>query len=597
MPKEKKYDHTELLEYVRSRITQWEDETAFVTDKVAFNMRNLIRQLRKNYWGVFDAPIDPTTGRKKTWVPLTESIVEAVVKNIDLDTKDINIRAKRPDSVGISSLVRTIVKNKLDKLNFGEMLDITERSLAIDGTVVWKTFEGFDEKSKQKSVKVNRVDLLNCYIDPTAESIQKTEVFIERAVMDKQELMSYDAWNNKQLVKEFDNVHKTERDLNYTTTSTGQSVEVFEAWGLLPIGKDGEMVEGHAVIANIMNDPVVMLVEKNEKGLKPYEECWYRRMPGRWYGRGIAEMVMMLQLWVNTIVNIRINRARVSQLGIFKVKKGAGVTPQMLSRLASNGAITVNSMDDIEQFVMQEASQASYNDEQVVQSWSERVTHAFEVVTGEALPSSTPATNAIIQNQNAQSSFTMIKEGLGMFLQRWLEDHALPIIAKTIKKGDIVRMTGDNYELQKMDERIANNLLFKKLEQLQAEGKFFDEQQVQQEKNRILDKLKKSGEDRFIKLLREVDFSEFDVEVYVTNEEVDKNVLVQNLFTALQLAPEHKDAVMEQIFDLMGLDVNQLKGKEQIQVQPQQQLQAVTPQVPNQNPQEIIQAANQPVNG
>ncbi len=42
----------------------WEDATAFVTDRVAFQMRNLIRNLRKNYWGIFDNPIDPTPAAK-----------------------------------------------------------------------------------------------------------------------------------------------------------------------------------------------------------------------------------------------------------------------------------------------------------------------------------------------------------------------------------------------------------------------------------------------------------------------------------------------------------------------------------------------------
>lgn len=60
---------------IRKEKTQWETATAYVTDKVAFQMRNLIRQLRKNYWGIFDNPIDPQSGREKIWMPLTESLV------------------------------------------------------------------------------------------------------------------------------------------------------------------------------------------------------------------------------------------------------------------------------------------------------------------------------------------------------------------------------------------------------------------------------------------------------------------------------------------------------------------------------------------
>jgi len=53
------------LSLVSNEKVGWETATAFVTEKVAFNMRNLIRQLRRNYWGVFEQPVDPQTGRKK----------------------------------------------------------------------------------------------------------------------------------------------------------------------------------------------------------------------------------------------------------------------------------------------------------------------------------------------------------------------------------------------------------------------------------------------------------------------------------------------------------------------------------------------------
>src|SRR6185503_15191188 len=84
----------EAINIVRQERQRWETATAFITEKIAFKMRSLIRILRKNYWGVFDQPIDPTTNLEKVWYPLTFINTEAVVKNIDLDTKDITFRSK-----------------------------------------------------------------------------------------------------------------------------------------------------------------------------------------------------------------------------------------------------------------------------------------------------------------------------------------------------------------------------------------------------------------------------------------------------------------------------------------------------------------------
>src|SRR3990167_6259354 len=88
----------------RDEVSAWEDAQVFITERVSFLMRNVIRQARRNYYGVFETPVDPVTGRKKIYVPLTQSVVEAVVKNIDLDTKDVNLRAKKPAAIALTSI-------------------------------------------------------------------------------------------------------------------------------------------------------------------------------------------------------------------------------------------------------------------------------------------------------------------------------------------------------------------------------------------------------------------------------------------------------------------------------------------------------------
>ena len=43
---------------IKTEKNSWENGTVYVTDRVAFNMRSLIKQLRKNYWGIFTTPLD-----------------------------------------------------------------------------------------------------------------------------------------------------------------------------------------------------------------------------------------------------------------------------------------------------------------------------------------------------------------------------------------------------------------------------------------------------------------------------------------------------------------------------------------------------------
>jgi len=580
----------EAIGLIKSEKTQWETGTAFVTEKVAFQMRNLIRQLRKNYWGIFDEPIDPTTGRKKIWVPLTESLVESVVKNIDLDTKDISFRAKRPEAIGLTGLVRNVVKNELDYIHFGEALDELERTLAVDGTAVWKTIEYTDEVRKKKCIKILPVDLLNFYIDPTAHSIQEAEAVIERAVITEDEARGMDGWINTDQIVGTTNLDRRdgEANLSFQTTGDTRLVEVFERWGKMPkrlkTGKkeDNGYIDGHIVASATNGTWTVHLIEENTKKLKPYEEAWYTRVPGRWYGKGVAEKVMMMQLYINTIVNIRIIRAYVSQLGIFKIRSGSGVTPQSLSKLSANGAITVQSMQDIEQLVMQEASAASYKDEENALSWSRQVTSAFEAITGESLPSSTTATIGAIQNRNATSQFVLIKEGIGMFLERWVTRHAMPVILKALKRETVVRYYPESLEVY--DAQLVHQIAYTQIDAINTAGRFVNPIQAQQEIQRAIAQLQASGDQRFVKVLDAMEIMDYDVDVQITNEDFDKGVLMQNLISALQAAPEYKKPILDELFDLMGIGPFTAPALPPMTTPP--------PTVGQQNPTEVMTQAN-----
>ena len=306
---------------------------------------------------------------------------------------------------------------------------------------------------------------------------------------------------------------------------------------------------------------------------------------------------MPLQLYANEVLNIRRNRNYVTQLGLFKVRKGSGITPQQLRRLPSNGAVVVSSMDDLEQFVINDIPQSSYNDEKVIQDVAQRVTSAFDVIVGDALPSSTPATNAAIQNTNAKSMFVMIREELGMFLKRWIDNHALPIIAKNTKIKDIIRVDGGDDKLRAVFERIVSWYAIEEMEKRAENGIIPSEQELVKALSMAEDKLRKKN-DLFIEIVDEIIKDHIDTEIYFTNEEMDIGVITQRLMSAMQIAPQYASVIIPQVFDLMGLAIPSLPPQQPMSLQgtparqpsPQNAGQAVTPaitmgnQIPNMNP-------------
>lgn len=556
---------SEAATIISKEKSEWENATVYVTDKVAFNMREVIKACRKNYWGIFNQPKDPQTGRDKTFVPLTESLVEAAVKNIDVDQKDVEFISKKPRKIIFSRLVKAYVKNKLDKQNFGEDINKMERSLAIDGTVVWKILEEKDKNGKRVP-KIKQIDLLNCYKDPVGGTIQEDNAFIERSVMTPEEVKSMPGWLDTDDIIGTENVDKNNVIGNETRVTGGgdtKLVVVYERWGLMPKRlitgnpEDKEQIEGRIVASEVDDGKYkTHLIEENKSGVKPYEEVWYTRMDVRWYGRGIAEKILFLQSYQNMIVNTRIIRATVSALGLWKIKKGAGVTPEMMKRLAVNGALPVENMDDIEQLVQKDASEASYKDEEVAQTWAERVTGAFEAVTGESVAATTTATVGAIQARQGSKGFDLVKENIGFFLVRVLADHYIPLSGKTLKKGEIVRLTLDSEELREFDEMMADEAEEEfKTERVEEGRPFIGQEEIQEVREKTLKELASESNVRFREMLEDEDLTEYDLEVYVGNEKIDKNILVTDLINFSRIDPRFAEPIGNALNDILGLNL------------------------------------------
>jgi hypothetical protein len=452
-----------------------------------------------------------------------------------------------------------------------------ERALAIDGTVVWKTIKGIGKNGKPKLIR-RTVDLLNVYIDPTEDNIQDAFRFTERSLMLPVEIEMMTGWMNRKDLTGSTNLSRI--DGQYQVTSGGTNAkyrDVWEMWGKMPrsliTGKydvDGEddLIDGHIVVSGLeARDPKCHLIEENITGMKPYEEVRYAKVQNRWYGLGIAERVVMLQMWLNTIVNIRINRSFVSQLGLFKIRKGSGITPQMLSKLGANGAIVVNDPTDIEQFQMDEASEASFNDENKIVDWAQRDTNAFDASIGEPTPASKPATTSVIENNSAKSGFKMVKDGIGSFLERWIDRHALPIIADTATVGDFIEVSDEEDMATLIDELVAVDAQ-KELEKMFAEGVVPSGDQLEQAIIHHKEQMMKKP-NIMVKLTKKLIADHVYTKVFVTNEEMDPSVMVQNIMNMMQYVPQETHIpLIKEAMDLMGMDFDMPKPKPPVPPQP-----------------------------
>ena len=560
---ELKYEPTDedkkVIQIMRDEKTEWEEGQVWATDKVHYKMRDIIQKARKNYLGKFDVETDEVTGRKKYFVPLTEDMTETVVKNIDLDTLDINIRSTNPNGYASSNILRYLISYFMRKNYWGEILNEMLRLFCIDGTVILKNLKNYDKKLNRQVIKSRIVDRTNFIIDPSEDNIQEAGAVIERNILRKSEIEKY-PWKNVEYVSETTSFNRLNTLIGAEVKTQVPYVEVYERWGELPIGKDGKWVSAIAIVSDLDANPVVHLIKENKKEIKPYEECRYRKLFGRWDGRGIGEMLIPLQRYLNETVNLRINAARIAQLGLFKVRKGSGITRQLLKSLISGGAIPVTRMEDIAELRVPDIKESSYRDEETTYNWAQKVTGAFDVSRGEGLPASQPATTAMLQEKGSKSGFNLIQENLGMFLSRVFERHIIPLLIENLKMDDVISIVGSPKELKELDNNYINKKTKDYYINSMKKGKLPSGEDVAMFKDLQQQMLSKFGKNRYLSDLKKVLSGwEYEVQIFVTKESFNKAVIVGQLNSLLLNYSQvpgislDQDAIIKEILDLMGI--------------------------------------------
>lgn len=553
----------EAITLVNEHIKKYKDPEVFITENVSFSIRPLVRLLRKNYYGVFENPIDKNTGRRKLWIPLTMTMCDGVVKNSDIDTKDATFTSRTREGIASTELVRATIRRELDDTYFGADLDMGIKTLSIDPTLVWRLTEY--KKGEKTHIERKHIDLLNCYIDPSAKSLQDVD-FAIRDLITKADLQDMSGWINTDKAIEQENLSRFD-DITKVKT-TGKLVEVFEWFGMAPeyliTGKKGDTdkIDVRIVVSGSGEGAVLHLIERNELKdklgniIKPFEEGWYSKLPWSWYGISPAWKVLDLQEYVNTTVNIRVNRNSIAQYGIFKMKNNSGIRQKDFSRLGSNGVIKVNNMADLEQFNIQGADASSYKDEEIAKQWASEVTSAYDIVRGAPSPASATATAQAIEDRNSKSSFLLIKDSIGFFLQRVIDRHYLPRVPKFMKENGNVRIYGDVDNIEELRERVVSYLLNEELDKMTTVP---TEQELEQAIQTLEAKVR-ADKDLFIEVIDKIVISSLDTRVTFTNEEMDNAIIARNIIDMMRIVPpELQEPMVKQVFDLFGLERPKVK--------------------------------------
>jgi hypothetical protein len=561
---------------LKDEISEWKQGLSFVTDNVVYDGLAAVKKARKNYFGIFDEERDPQTGRKKIFIPFTEWTCETVLKNIDIDTKDIEVKAKHPDSYKVAQIFRYVLRYYLNKIHFGKKLNDLLRNTVIDGTAFLKVWKENGE------LKLRVVDRLNMIVDPTAPDSSETPM-IERNLLTLPEFQEYD-WGNKEYVKGTKSLDRTGLDAFSMSNQNTQVpyVEVYERYGYFPKfvftenPEDKDYVYGKVCYSSEGTSYIVHQA-KEVKG-HPYQEFKFKDLVNRFDGRGVPEMLFQIQAYLNETVNIRLNTARIAQAGLWEVR--GNITPQQLKRLFTTGAIKTSAEGDITKIDTGTVDPSSYKDEDQAYLWGQRVTQTQ--ITDE-ISAQQPATNALIQERGTSKGYNLVMEGIFLNLKKVLTEKMVPIIRDIIKDGDIVRITGDPEALKEMDKEMAKEVVYARAEMVREKTgvyPFVDEMEMDAEVERVAQELSQYGEDRFPEMQKKMFDTDFDIDMEIGDEEINKGVMVNQLVQAMGILGNlgmPVDGVAREIFDTLGLDAEKMVQKLQAPMMPQMGQAGVAP--------------------
>src|SRR3990172_10515726 len=303
---------TALAGQIEQEIKSYLTEVVTIGDNYNFSQYKLSKRI-----SMFENKIYPTgkidsQGNYKYWFDIITTRIEAEIKNIDFDTK--NILAYSDAKIDELPCLITNLKNKEYMRETGQAEEINS---AIEegsgwGNVVWKKVKGGYE----------RVDLRNFYvINQTVKTLNETPA-IERHQLSQSDLRA-----KKDIWEYTDEVIKTCKTNSYKSEigtqekdTTVPYYDIFERNGEVclydlkeynadkPEEKDKDKYVQARIIAagtkgTLSGVEIKYIMFAGEITEMPYEEYHRSRYKGRWWREGLYELLFDLQVRGNQIGN------------------------------------------------------------------------------------------------------------------------------------------------------------------------------------------------------------------------------------------------------------------------------------------------------
>lgn len=497
-------------------------------------------------------------GREKLFFNVVVPACEVASKMLNVDTKDIRLLPQEPKSYFSTYLLEKELKQWLKTSKMGNVLnEIAEQAPRFGSVVLEKTKDG---------AKV--VDLRKLIIDPTVDYIKDSRFVTTISYMTPSELRET-GWDNVDVAIErfgttYGQTAYEDRSGGVNLLRSTPYIKVYKRYGEVPKwwidgGKSEEKVKALFIVAgaeaqqNSMDgkpptDYGVVLFKSRWYKAWPFKDYHYNKIMGRWLGLGVVEALFDTQVRMNELKNQKRISMEVSTIHLFQTPDKQ-IVRNVLTDLESGDVLL--SKQGITPIVNEERNLAAFKDEEEsYKQQAQRLSFAYDAVSGETPLASTTATATINATQQATSVFGFKRENFTNMLRDFFNDLVLPNLMRDLTPEHIMRFTGTNQELQKLDEAAAelyaNDYALERL----LQGKPIFAGDFEALKQKAIEEYKKLGDSRFLKM-KERFYSDvsFEFDFNVGNEQMNPQSIATN--SQALLASYNPQAMQDPLYKLV----------------------------------------------
>jgi len=537
-----------------------------ITDGYFFNMKETINKIELYRASKFRSGDKDSQGDKKFFFNIINPQCGHATKNIDIDRKDVRVRANDGNHRVQAMIYNEELKYWMRDNNIGYIFNKISEELPKYGSIILKKVKD----------DIKFIPLRRCMFDPAINNKEnnyniQSNYFIEEHYFQPDGLrnMVKKGWDKSVVDELIENMRKNKDG----------DIKVFEYYTEMPKTAKSEQYELSVAYVSMID---VKAAKGNEKRVGkllfkeavksiPYKKLDYLTIEGRALGVGVIEMLFDSQQRWNEMANQKAKSMKLSSKHIFQTRDTA-VEGNILTDVMDGDVLKVNS--EITPLANEERNLAAYNAEETnIMNIVRSNANAFEIVTGEGLPSRTPFRLGALMNQNAGKLFDFIRENIGMFLEEVLTEWILPQFDAEMIREHIFQLY-DSKTIRLIIERDVNRRINEAIKKMVlSSGYYPTKEEVTLLKEQLSNE--SSNDVKFVKVIDK--YLDFDKTVYIdiTGEqnapqkaETISNMLMLFAQNPMILQDPNLRGMLEALMTEVGLQPNIFGGGKTVQAPP-----------------------------